>query len=295
MSRTHVAIILDKSSSMAPTKDHTISGFNEQIAQIKLNAAESKFETTVTLVTFNGDVFEHLFMVPAAQLEEADPAFYKCEGMTAMYDGMGFTVKKLAEAMAPDDDTIVITISDGDENASHHYSASAIKEMLDTYQATKHWTFTYMGCGSESIAKVALETGIPVTNMASWKNNLAGSSKRAMVATAESLGKYLRTKEIDGHPPDKNFFVPASDSDGNADKYMDYTRSAGGTPVDLSDAIKESKMQFGQPGARSVRRCMCAPPNTCPVPDQVVDRPQDLELRIGTSDLFGNGKKAEWE
>ena len=55
--KTHVAIVLDKSGSMGDTKDATISGYNEHVQQLKKNAQDGQ-EILVSLVTFNGEVFE---------------------------------------------------------------------------------------------------------------------------------------------------------------------------------------------------------------------------------------------
>lgn len=306
MKKQHIALVLDKSSSMSDTKAHTISGFNEQVAQIKLNAKDAPYETTVTLVTFNGDVFEHLLMASVDQLEEADPEFYQCEGATAMFDGMGYAAKKISEAMGPEDDALLITISDGDENASKHYNAGSLKELLDGLQATKRWTISYMGCGADSLSKVARQTGIPVSNMAAWRNDQAGSSKRAMSGTAAAIGRYMQSKSVDPSKHlEEDFYIPIRPPGTESKEiFMDFASSADGAAVSMAEAVASEdgvhlskSMSFASFAPASLARggpealgvaCSLAPQAP------VVDRPEDLELRVGKSDVFGKGNKASW-
>ena len=299
--KLHIALVLDKSSSMSATRDHTISGFNEQVAQIKLNAKDAPYETTVTLITFNGDVFEHLLMAPVDQLEEADPSFYKCEGMTAMFDGMGYAVRKISEAMGPEDDALIITISDGDENSSKHYKAASLKEMLDGLQATKRWTISYMGCDASILYKVAQQTGIPVSNMASWSNQSAGSSKRAMTGTAKAIDRYMKGKFSDIQLDD-DFYIPTRpDGDRSKEVFMDFGASADGSVANLSNAVTNQDATTARylsfdgvlrsmSQSLRVQTDVSSASNVQPV----IDRPEDLELRVGTSNVFGTGAKAIW-
>lgn len=305
--KIHVAIVLDKSDSMAGTATHTISGFNEQVSQIRLNAQNAIFETTATLITFNGDVYEHLLMAPVEQLEEADPSFYQCAGMTAMFDAIGYTIKKIREVAGPDDDVIVVTVSDGDENCSNHYTAAALNEQITGLQATGHWTFTFMGCTAASLQKVNRDTGIPVSNMAVWANSSAGAAKRAMSGTSQALGEHLRSKSTTLHDAKVSNFYSASDG-----AYKDYTASADGTETNLAEAVAlagkgvvhPSTRSFGahnpiggltNRGSRSYEHLFqTVGPVNGHDPAPVVDRPQDLELRVGTSKVFATSNKASW-
>jgi uncharacterized protein YegL len=190
--KTHVAIVLDRSGSMAATKDKTIIGYNEQVQQLKMNAKEQ--DILVSLVTFNGDVVEHLWNVPADQLQEASSEDYTPEGATAMRDAVGYTVKKLLDTTNPNEDNVaylVIIISDGETNKDIHYSVASLKEMIESCQKTGKWTFTYMGCSENYLKEVSHQTGVPLSNMAVWSNSTGDQALKAMkMSTARSAGYF---------------------------------------------------------------------------------------------------------
>ena len=169
--KTHVAIILDKSGSMASTKEAAISGFNEQVQQWKEDSKDQ--DILCSLVTFNGQVYEHLWNVPVDQLNEANPNDFQPTGSTAMLDAVGYTVQKLLNTTDHEDPNtayLIVTISDGDTNADHHYGWAALKELTQSCEASKKWTFTYMGCSKQYMEQLANQVGTKIANMAAWSN-----------------------------------------------------------------------------------------------------------------------------
>lgn len=188
--RTYVAIVLDKSGSMAGTKKETISGFNEQIQQMKENAKDQ--EIFCSLVTFNGEVYEHLWNVNAGDLSEASESDYIPNGGTAMRDAMGYTIQKLLDTTdhANEDNAyLVVVISDGQTNTDQHYSSAGLKEMIEACRGTGRWTFTYMGCSKEYVESIAREMAIPLSNVAAWDNSGFG------YATAGMSNQVMRSKK----------------------------------------------------------------------------------------------------
>ena len=187
---THVAIVLDKSGSMNRTKTAAITGYNEQIQQLKANAKDGQ-EILVSLVTFTGNVYEHLWEVPVDQLQEASAESYVPDGATAMRDAVGYTVQKLLDTTDSKKENtayLVIVISDGETNSDKFFKAKMInesgkmievnplKELVESCQKTNKWTFTYMGCSEEYLKTIAEETAIPIANMAAWSNATEGQT-----------------------------------------------------------------------------------------------------------------------
>lgn len=164
--QTYVAIVLDRSGSMESIKKETIDNYNEQIQQMKQNAKDQ--DIFCSLVTFNGEVFEHHWCVPADQLQELDHGTYRPTGATSMRDGLGYTLNKLQSTVQVDENTafLVIVISDGEENSSKHFDAAKLKSLVAECEATKKWTISYVGCSAASVHRVVAETGIPVANAA---------------------------------------------------------------------------------------------------------------------------------
>lgn len=194
---THVAIILDRSGSMWRTKAATVRGYNEQVQQIKEDAQDKNHDIFVSLVTFNGSVTEHLWDVPAEQLEEASEEDFIPKGSTAMRDALGHTIQKLLDTTDSDDkDTayLVCVITDGEENSSKHFGAPALKELIESVQNSDRWTINYMGCDETYLKRVAKETSVPVANCAVWANDTVRNTDFAMNEMSGKLGGYFKMR-----------------------------------------------------------------------------------------------------
>lgn len=190
--KTYVAIILDKSGSMSSTKAGAISGFNEQVQQLKEDSKTQ--EIYCSLVTFNGEVFEHLWNVPAKELSEANVEDFVPIGATAMRDAVGYTVQKLLNTTDYEDPNtayLVITISDGDTNSDCRYSWASLRELTQGCEATKKWTFTYMGCTKEYMEELAQNVGTKVSNMAAWSNASVGAANKGFSGMRTRQAKYF--------------------------------------------------------------------------------------------------------
>ena len=184
--KTRVAIVLDKSHSMARTAEQAISGYNSQIEALKKKAAEGQ-NILVSLVTFCGEVFEHQWDQPAESLQPASMADYKLGDWTAMRDAVGYTVEKLKNTDGVDDENtayLMVIISDGETNKDEKYAGSEgvsrLKELIQGCQNTGKWTFTYLGCSQAYLEQVSRETGVPISNMAAWSNATAKQTTNGM-------------------------------------------------------------------------------------------------------------------
>lgn len=234
--RTYVAIILDKSGSMATTKAAAISGFNEVVQQLKEDAKEQ--EIFCSLVTFNGEVFEHLWNVPADQLQEAAPDDFKPLGSTAMRDAIGYTVQKLLDTTDHEDPNtayLVKVITDGQTNTDKHYSPEAWRELTQGCEATMKWTFTYMGCTKEYLNEIARATGTSAGNMGMWSNSTRGATARGF-ENLKCRQKKFFAERLAGQTQSANY---ASDGLNMAD-YTEAAVEAAPAPVlaDMNAAVK---------------------------------------------------------
>jgi len=199
---THVVLILDQSGSMEDTRTAAVQNYNEQVQQAKLNSKDQ--DIFCSLVTFNGEVFEHVWAEKAENLNEATLEDYVTEGATAMRDAIGYTVKKLLETTDHKDENVsylVVIISDGEENSSKHFKRLSdydiragkkdeLKSMMEEVQKTKRWTFTYMGCDDAYIKQVAEETSIPIANCAKWSNATSAMAAKGLHHNRRRLEKF---------------------------------------------------------------------------------------------------------
>jgi len=237
--KTYVAIILDKSGSMAATKAGAISGFNEQIQQLKEDSKTQEIYCSV--VTFNGEVFEHLWNVPAEKLSEANANDFQPNGNTAMRDAVGYTVQKLLNTTDHEDPNtayLIVTISDGQTNQDRHYNWDALKELTQGCEATKKWTFTYMGCTKEYMQQLAENVGTQVSNMAAWSNHSVAAAGLGFSNMRGRQKKYFAERAM-GQSAASNY---ASDSLSVADFTEDVVESAP-APV-LVDVAALPKVDF---------------------------------------------------
>lgn len=199
--RTYVAIVLDRSGSMAypkELKERTVIGYNEQVQQIKANATEGEY--FVSLVTFNGEVYEHIWNAPAEELKESTMESYKPGGATALLDAEGYVIDKLLRTTDPTDENnayLVIVITDGHENSSLRFKADRLKSMKGDLSK---WTFTYMGCDASYIERLARSTGTAVANCLVSEDLHTGSGHigltggMANTANTKRTARYLRSR-----------------------------------------------------------------------------------------------------
>jgi hypothetical protein len=194
--KTYAAIVLDKSGSMHTSRKQTVEGFNEHVQQLKEDSADQ--DIFVSLITFNGQVFEHLWNEPAEKITEAVMADYRPSGCTALYDAVGYTIDKLSETVQVDENTsfLIVIISDGMENASDHFTSSLLQEKIQEKQSKGNWTFTYMGCDESYLKKLSKETAIPISNMAAWSNKTAASTSCALHESRDKMKKYFAARSV---------------------------------------------------------------------------------------------------
>jgi len=213
--KTYVAIILDQSGSMCDTKEEAVRGYNEQVQQMKLNSKEQ--DIFCSLVTFNGEVFEHLWCEPAEKLTEAVAADYVTEGSTAMRDAIGYTIDKLKKTTNDQEDVayLVVVISDGVENASRHFTKGSLRALKNSVNKEK-WTFTYMGCDDETLQAVAQELDIPISNVAKWSNKTARAAAHGQHMNAVKLQGYYGNRA-------KGITAQACVMSDSADKLADFS------------------------------------------------------------------------
>lgn len=191
--KTYVTMILDQSGSMSGTQAQAVQGYNEQVQQMKLNAKEQ--DIYCSLITFNGDVFEHLWCEPVDKLNEASAEDYKTEGSTALRDAVGYAIEKLKRTVTdPEASHLIVIVSDGEENASKHFSPQAFNELKDSVDRTGKWTFTYMGCDDKYLKKISNDMKIPLSNMAKWSNTSPELAALGLLRSAKKMDGYYKAR-----------------------------------------------------------------------------------------------------
>jgi hypothetical protein len=136
---TQIVMILDRSGSMAGTESDVIGGFNSFVTSCR---DASLPNCSVTYVRFDTEV-ERVFTEQLADVPELTPLLYAPRGNTALLDAVGQSVAAVTNE--PDDRYIVITFTDGQENASREWTKEKVAQLLEERKALGNWTFAFFG------------------------------------------------------------------------------------------------------------------------------------------------------
>ena len=146
--KVYNVIILDKSGSMSSIARQAIDGVNETIGSIK--SAQEKNpdqQHLVTLVAFCGCEQRLIYdNVPVAEAKKLTDKDYRPCCMTPLYDAVGMTITRIHALKSQDSDSLALVtiITDGYENASHEFTLTAIRSLIESYKE-QGWQFTYIG------------------------------------------------------------------------------------------------------------------------------------------------------
>lgn len=260
---THVAFVIDRSGSMYNTAQQAVDGFNSQLEEVQQNAKDQ--DIRCSLVTFNNEVYEHLWETDAKELKAATYESFKPGGWTAMYDAMGYTIDKLMKTTDPNEEGttyLIFVISDGEENYSKHFKGPQIASLVKEAESAGNWTISYMGCSQEDLQKVSQTTGIKLDNMAAWENRTERGTRRAMVRSRERMNKYFAGKVA---------LADSEDYDGDVATFKRISANFQSDAVDTAaDYTKENALDD----------------------DEVMGFANSCSLE--KTDLFGQGAKADW-
>ena len=155
-------IILDKSGSMSSIARQAVDGVNETIGSIK--SAQEKNpdqEHIVTLVAFCGCEMKTIYdNLPVAEVKTLTDKDYRPCCMTPLYDAIGMTISRVHTLKAKEENALAIVtiITDGYENASHEYTHTAIRSLIESYKE-QGWQFTYIGADHD-VEQVAFSLNI---------------------------------------------------------------------------------------------------------------------------------------
>lgn len=168
--KNYVAIVLDKSGSMASLRKQAVDGLNEYIQTVQNQRDQTSF---VTLCTFsNQSEFVHFNDSPDV-LREITQEQYVPNGGTAMLDAVGDVLTRLEETTDINDKNnayLVVVISDGQENASTRFTQAMISEKVKQYTDAGNWTFVYIGA-NQDLREVSKSMGVGLQNSMSFNAN----------------------------------------------------------------------------------------------------------------------------
>jgi uncharacterized protein YegL len=135
---SRIVLVLDESGSMSSQRSDVIGGINETIRQQRLELPEDS-TTNFTVVTFsdsvNSPIDHKLSSIPYFTDRDFRPS-----GSTALYDAIGFTIERFKS----ESNVIFLVMTDGEENASKHFTHHQVTQLIQKIKDTKNWNFIYL-------------------------------------------------------------------------------------------------------------------------------------------------------
>ena len=188
-------VILDKSGSMTSIAQGAVMGFNETLHGIR--KAQEMYKDTqehyVSLLVFCNCEKKYLYdKVPVTKVTDLKMRQYHPCCSTPLYDAMGFSLNALLKDIQNlDDATAVVTvITDGMENASHEYSGSDIKALVERLTDKEGWTFSYIGA-NQDVEAVGATLSIKATMSFDYDNEgMRHAFDREMNARMRNYERY---------------------------------------------------------------------------------------------------------
>lgn len=176
--RVYNLIVLDESGSMGSIYRQALTGANETINTIRIAQRDiPDVRQYLTFVTFDSgsrrsSVRAIINNKPIDQVKDLTEDDYQPGGCTPLYDAMGISITELKELVQDGDNVLVTVITDGFENSSEYFSASMVKELVESLRA-RGWVFTYIGANQDS---VEVAGGLGIRNSMDFSQDAVGSA-----------------------------------------------------------------------------------------------------------------------
>lgn len=185
----YVTLILDESGSMQSCKGAAIAGFNQYVATLKQELAETRF----TLTLFNSHRTDVRYRgVPVTAVRDLDVETYRPDHGTPLYDAIGHTLTAARREAPSEAKKLCVILTDGEENQSLEYTRAKILAVIREY-GNQGWTFLYLGADHDVWA-AGESLGIVGENRISFdKRNVGNTFSQLSKQTA----RYRRRKQSD--------------------------------------------------------------------------------------------------
>ena len=176
----HISVVLDRSGSMATIADDVVGGFNEYLAEQR----QVEGRVSVTLAQFDSqDPFEVLINgINLAEVTDLDRSSYRPRGATPLFDAIGRMIAKIdadtaarTEVGAPEEDQVVLIVTDGLENASTEYSRQMIFDLIEA-RRSRGWVFVFLGANQDAYTE-GRRMAFSSANSANWAASPEGSKE----------------------------------------------------------------------------------------------------------------------
>ena len=173
---TEIIFILDRSGSMSGLEADTIGGFNSMIEKQKKADGEAMI-STLLFDNVSEVIHDRVSVLDIQPMTDKD---YTVRGCTALLDAIGGAIHhignihKYARAEDVPEHTLFVITTDGMENASRHYNAERVKQMIERQKARYGWEFLFLGANIDAV-ETARHFGIGADRAVNYHSDSAGT------------------------------------------------------------------------------------------------------------------------
>ncbi|HSA86791.1 MAG TPA: hypothetical protein VLE46_11465 [Nitrospira sp.] len=192
----YVTLILDETGSMQECKGAAISGFNQYVATLRQEPAE----TRLTLTLFNSKRTEVRYhAVPVERVHDLDVETYRPRDTTPLYDAIGRTLTAARLQVPAESRKLCVILTDGEENASRRYTRAQIFDMIKAYE-DEGWMFLYLGADHDVWA-AGEELGVAEHNRITFLKEDLGQTFECLSEATATLRRSQK-RPVDPPTPD---------------------------------------------------------------------------------------------
>ena len=174
---TELVMILDRSGSMGGLESDTIGGYNGMLKKQR----QDEGEVLVSTVLFDDRIEVLHDRIPLMEMPLMTEKEYYVRGCTALLDAVGSTISRIGviHKYAREEDrpekTIFVITTDGMENASHQYSYTQVKKLVEEKKEKDGWEFIFLGANIDAI-QTAERFGIHADRAANYHSDSEGTA-----------------------------------------------------------------------------------------------------------------------
>ena len=186
---TLIGFVLDKSASMSDQREAATMGFNHFVKQIRDCGKPAKLTLTLFDTEFR-IVHDNVDLQTVPDMAYGD---YVPDGLTALYDAVGHCVAAMERELSKyaKARTVVVVMTDGDENSSREFSHEAVRRLISSKEAQGNWSFVYLSSALDGW-RHAQSMGIAAGNTVQYSTSTTSGT---ICAAAMSTTRYLLSRE----------------------------------------------------------------------------------------------------
>jgi len=192
---THILFILDRSGSMQSIHADVVGGLNTFLAAQQ--AAPGTAD--LTLVQFDNQIETVYDGVDIRTVRAYRNEDFVPRGSTALYDAMGMSMEALGRDLAARREAdrpanvVVAVMTDGEENASRHFTFERIQQMIEHQRGHYNWDVLFLASELRTL-DIGLRMGVDASKARRWSKDAAGTREAFAVMSMEILDKRKMNK-----------------------------------------------------------------------------------------------------